>query len=437
MNWCFRTFEACYGAAYSFFMAIQDIYPTALRLLGRPVLVVGGGPVAARRAKGLLDAGARVTVVAPLASDPLRELAASGLLTWKPRTYLSSDVDGVWFVQTATGVAAVDAQVAADAEAQRIWCVNASDHESSAAWTPAVAVVDDVKIAINAGGDPRRAMALRDAVATALEVGDLPLRRRRASTGSVALVGGGPGDSGLITVHGRRLLGQADVVVADRLGPRGLLQELAPDVRVIEVGKTPGHHPVPQLEINRILVDEALAGHRVVRLKGGDPYVLGRGGEEAEFCRQNGVEVEVVPGVTSAISVPAAAGIPVTHRGLAKGFSVVTGHEELSEVPARPDHTVILLMGVAKLRESAAALADSGMPLDTPVGIVENGYMPEQRVTIGTLATIADQAEASGVANPAVIVIGDVVRVSPYAPEHFKTADYSTLTPNKPRVVTP
>lgn len=418
-------------------MAIQDIYPTALRLLGRPVLVVGGGPVAARRAKGLLDAGARVTVVAPIASGALRELAASGLLTWEPRTYLSSDVDGVWFVQTATGVAAVDAQVAADAEAQRIWCVNASDHESSAAWTPAVAVVDDVKIAINAGGDPRRAMALRDAVATALETGDLPLRRRRASTGSVALVGGGPGDSGLITVRGRRLLGQADVVVADRLGPRDLLQELAPDVRVIEVGKTPGHHPVPQLEINRILVEEALAGHRVVRLKGGDPYVLGRGGEEAEFCRQNGVEVEVVPGVTSAISVPAAAGIPVTHRGLAKGFSVVTGHEELSEVPARPDHTVILLMGVAKLRESAAALADSGMPLDTPVGIVENGYMPEQRVTIGTLATIADQAEATGVANPAVIVIGDVVRVSPFAPEHFKTADYSTLSPNKPRVVTP
>ncbi|WP_284763546.1 uroporphyrinogen-III C-methyltransferase [Arthrobacter sp. efr-133-R2A-63] len=418
-------------------MAIQDIYPTALRLLGRPVLVVGGGPVAARRAKGLLDAGARVTVVAPVASDALRELAASGLLTWEPRTYLSSDVDGVWFVQTATGVAAVDAQVAADAEAQRIWCVNASDHESSAAWTPAVAVVDDVKVAINAGGDPRRAMALRDAVATALETGDLPLRRRRASTGSVALVGGGPGDSGLITVRGRRLLGQADVVVADRLGPRDLLQELAPDVRVIEVGKTPGHHPVPQLEINRILVEEALAGHRVVRLKGGDPYVLGRGGEEAEFCRQNGVEVEVVPGVTSAISVPAAAGIPVTHRGLAKGFSVVTGHEELSEVPARPDHTVILLMGVAKLRESAAALAESGMPLDTPVGIVENGYMPEQRVTIGTLATIAEQAEATGVANPAVIVIGDVVRVSPFAPEHFKTADYSTLTPNKPRVVTP
>ncbi|GEB18041.1 uroporphyrinogen-III C-methyltransferase [Paenarthrobacter aurescens] len=405
------------------------------------MLVVGGGPVAERRAKGLLDAGAKVTVVAPVATENLHGLAASGLLTLEQRGYRTSDLDGVWFVQTATGAAAVDTQVAADAEAQRIWCVNASDHEASAAWTPAVAVVDDVKIAINAGGDPRRAMALRNAVATALETGDLPLRRHRkpdaagtTPAGSVALVGGGPGDSGLITVRGRRLLGQADVVVADRLGPRELLKELAPDVRVIEVGKTPGHHPVPQLEINRILVDEALKGNRVVRLKGGDPYVLGRGGEEAEFCRQNGVEVEVVSGVTSAISVPAAAGIPVTHRGLAKGFSVVTGHEELSEVPARPDHTVVLLMGVAQLRDSAAALAGSGLPLDTPVGIVENGYLPDQRVTIGTLGTIADQAEAVGVANPAVIVIGDVVRVSPFAPQHFKTADYSTITPNRPRV---
>lgn len=420
-------------------MAIQDIYPTALRLLGRSVLVVGGGPVAARRTKGLLDAGARVTVVAPVACPALTELADADLLNWEPRPYRTADVDGVWFVQTATGDAAVDAQVAADAEAQRIWCVNASDHEASAAWTPAVAVVDDVKIAVNAGGDPRRAMALRDAVATALDTGDLPLRRHRvsgsgATAGSVALVGGGPGDTGLITVRGRRLLGQADVVVADRLGPRDLLAELAPDVRVIEVGKTPGHHPVPQAEINRILVDEALQGHRVVRLKGGDPYVLGRGGEEAEFCRQHGVQVEVVPGVTSAISVPAAAGIPVTHRGLAKGFSVVTGHEELSEVPARADHTVILLMGVGQLRDSAASLARAGLPLGTPVGIVENGYLPNQRVTIGTLGTIADQAEAAGVANPAVIVIGDVVRVSPFAPSHFKTADYSTTTPNAPRI---
>ncbi len=400
-------------------MVMQDIYPTALRLLGRPVLVVGGGPVAARRAKGLLDAGASVTVVAPEASPALLELAEAGLLTWLARPYTSADVDGVWFVQTATGVPAVDAQVAADADAQRVWCVNASDHEASAAWTPAVAQVEDVKIAVNAGGDPRRAVALRNAVAAALESGDLPLRRHRASDdggkGRVALVGGGPGDPGLITVRGRRLLAQADVVVADRLGPRALLEELAPDVRVIEVGKAPAHHPVPQDEINRILVREALAGNRVVRLKGGDPYVLGRGGEEAIYCREHGVEVEVVPGVTSAVSVPAAAGIPVTHRGLAKAFTMISGHEELSNVPAGSDHTVVLLMGVGTLRESAAALAANGRGPDCPVAIVENGYGPDQRVTIGTLGSIAAQAEAVGVANPAVVVVGDVVRVSPLA----------------------
>ena len=424
-------------------MAIQDIYPTALRLLGRPVLVVGGGPVAARRAKGLLDAGARVTVVAPLASPALSGLADAGLLTWEPRRYAPSDVDGAWFVQTATGDPAVDARVSADAEAQRIWCVNASDHEASAAWTPPSPSWTTSR-SPSTPGETRAApwpCAMPSPPpwkpATCRCAGTVcPAPARHTATGSVALVGGGPGDTGLITVRGRRLLGQADVVVADRLGPRDLLTELAPDVRVIEVGKTPGHHPVPQSEINRILVDEALQGHRVVRLKGGDPYVLGRGGEEAEFCRQNGVEVEVVPGVTSAISVPAAAGIPVTHRGLAKGFSVVTGHEELSEVPARADHTVILLMGVGQLRDSAASLARAGLPQGTPVGIVENGYLPNQRVTIGTLGTIADQAEAAGVANPAVIVIGDVVRVSPFAPPHFKTADYSTTTPNAPRVLT-
>ncbi len=418
-------------------MVVQDIYPIALRLLGRPVLVVGGGPVAARRAKGLLDAGAAVTVVAPEASAALLELADAGLLTWRDRAYRSGDVDGVWFVQTATGVASVDRQVAADAEARRIWCVNASDHEASAAWTPAVAQVDDVKIAVNAGGDPRRAIALRNAVAAALESGDLPLRRHRvrnddggslasdlraaagglgrSPVGSVALVGGGPGDPGLITVRGRRLLVQADVVVADRLGPRSLLDGLDPDVRLIEVGKVPGHHPVPQSEINRILVREALAGHRVVRLKGGDPYVLGRGGEEAIYCREHGVPVEVVPGVTSAVSVPAAAGIPVTHRGLAKAFTMISGHEELSNVPSGSDHTVVLLMGVGTLRASSTALAAHGRGPDCPVAIIENGYGPNQRVTIGTLGTIADQAEAVGVANPAVVVVGDVVRVSPLA----------------------
>ena len=407
-----------------------DLYPTSLRLLGRDVLVVGGGKVAARRAQGLLDAGAKVTVVAPEAGHDVVRLAEAGLVAWVRRRYETGDLDGVWFVQTATGVPGVDARVAAEAEERRIWCVNAADHEASAAWTPATARVDDVTVAVNAGGDPRRAKALKDAIVAALREGKLPLRRHRVPSpaGRVSLVGGGPGAEGLITVRGRQLLAEADVVVADRLGPRGLLAELSDSVRVIEVGKAPGAHQATQHEINEILVREAMAGNVVVRLKGGDPYVLGRGGEEAEFCRRHGVDVEVVPGVTSAVSVPAAAGIPVTHRGLATGFSVATGHDELAELPARPDHTIVLLMGVRRLADSVAVLRSRGLDGTTPVAIVERGWTPEQRVTIATLGTIVDRARAVGVANPAVIVIGDVVRVSPYAPSHLRRTPHLSST---------
>ncbi|WP_433874653.1 uroporphyrinogen-III C-methyltransferase [Sinomonas atrocyanea] len=411
-----------------------DLYPTSLRLLGRDVLVVGGGKVAARRAQGLLDAGAKVTVVAPEAGHDVVRLADAGLVAWVRRGYETGDLDGVWFVQTATGVPGVDTRVAAEAEERRIWCVNAADHEASAAWTPATARVDDVTVAVNAGGDPRRAKALKDAIVAALREGKLPLRRHRAPSpaGRVSLVGGGPGAEGLITVRGRQLLAEADVVVADRLGPRGLLAELSDSVRVIEVGKAPGAHQATQHEINEILVREATAGNVVVRLKGGDPYVLGRGGEEAEYCRRHGVDVEVVPGVTSAVSVPAAAGIPVTHRGLATGFSVATGHDELAELPARPDHTIVLLMGVRRLADSVAVLRSRGLAGTTPVAIVERGWTPEQRVTIATLGTIVDRARAVGVANPAVIVIGDVVRVSPYAPSDLRRARAAHLSSTAP-----
>lgn len=407
-------------------MAIVDLYPTSLRLLGRPVLVVGGGTVAARRAKALLDAGAHVTLVTPVLSAPAKELAEAGLLTWHARSYESSDMDGVWYVVTAAS-AEIDAQVAADAQANRIWCVNHSSAQDSAAWTPAVATVQDIKVAVNAGGDPLRAVAIRNAIAAALESGDLPLERFRKSTqGSVALVGGGPGAEDLITVRGRRLLAEADVVVADRLGPRGLLGTLGADVKIIEVGKTPGHHPVSQSEINAILVREAQAGNRVVRLKGGDPYVLGRGGEEAIACRENGVDVQVVPGVTSAVSVPAAAGIPVTHRGLAKAFTMISGHEELENVPHGSDHTVVLLMGVGTLNRSVPILAAAGRGNDCPVAIIENGFAKDQRVTIGTLGTIRALAQTAQVRNPAVVVVGDVVRVSPLAPAELATECYGT-----------
>ncbi|WP_263730420.1 uroporphyrinogen-III C-methyltransferase [Cellulomonas sp. SG140] len=398
-------------------------YPLTLSVAGRRVLVVGGGPVAARRARTLVDAGAAVHVVAPQADPSLADLAAEGTITWSGRRYRSGDLDGAWLVHTATGDPDVDGQVLADADAARVWCVHAGDAAQATAWVPAVATVDDVVVAVNAGGDPRRASGLRDAIGALLKSGSLPLRRRRRpaagtstaarAVGSVALVGGGPGDPGLLTLRGRRLLAEADVVVVDRLAPHAVLAELDPDVLVVDVGKTPGHHAVPQDEINALLVQHALAGRRVVRLKGGDPYVFGRGSEEAEVCRRAGVPVEVVPGVTSAVAVPAVAGIPVTHRGVASGFTVVTAHDDIGAVPAVRDHTVVLLMGVAGLAGACRAMRAAGRPDDTPVGIVEDAFGPGERATVGTLGTIADLAERVGVRSPAVTVVGDVVRLSP------------------------
>ncbi|MGL3804654.1 uroporphyrinogen-III C-methyltransferase [Paeniglutamicibacter sp. R2-26] len=394
----------------------SPIHPLALRLAGKDVLCVGAGKVSARRVEQLLEAGAKITVIAPDAAGPIARAAAAGKLLWLRRGYEPGDLEGMWLAHTATGNKALDARVSADADARQTWCVNASDQAASSAWTPAATRTSEgVTVAVTAGGDPRRAAGLRNAIALAADTGLLPLRRRRSGAGSVALVGGGPGDAGLITVTGRRLLAAADVVVADRLGPRGLLKELDPSVRIIEVGKAPGDHLATQDEINAVLVAEARAGNRVVRLKGGDPFVLGRGGEEAAYCREHGVEVSVVPGVTSAISVPAAAGIPVTHRGVATGFSMATGHEELSELPARPDHTLVLLMGVARLARNTATLLGRGLPADTPVAVIERGWCPDQRITIDRLDSIAATAERIGVANPAVIVIGDVVRISPHA----------------------
>lgn len=386
-------------------------YPLTLDLAGRLAVVVGGGPVAARRAGAVVAAGAEVRVVAPALCEDLRDLVADGAVTWLPRDYEAGDLDGAWLVHTATGDPATDDLVAAHAEDARVWCVRADDAAASAAWTPAVARAGTVTVAVTAGGDPRRARALRDAISVALDTGTLPLRHHRPPTeGSVSLVGGGPGEPTLITTRGRRLLAEADVVVVDRLAPRALLEELAADVLVIDVGKTPGHHPVPQEEINDLMVEHARAGRRVVRLKGGDPFVLGRGGEEALACRAAGVPVEVVPGVTSAVAVPAAAGIPVTHRGLAKQVTVVSGHEGLDWASlAAVEGTLVLLMGVSGLAETAAALVSHGKPADTPVAIVESAYLPGQRTTAGTLATIAALAAARDVRPPAVVVVGEVV----------------------------
>jgi uroporphyrin-III C-methyltransferase/precorrin-2 dehydrogenase/sirohydrochlorin ferrochelatase len=384
-------------------------YPLLLDVAGRRVLVVGAGAVGARRATALADAGALVEVVAPIVSA---ELADDDRIAVSRRHYVSADVEGVWLAHACTGDDEVDAQVAADAETARVWCVRASSAAASAAWTPAVARVDGLVVAVNAGGDPGRAVAVRDAVRLLLQTGALPARRvrgSRGSMGSVALVGGGPGDPDLITVRGRRLLADADVVVVDRLGPRALLDELAPDVEVIEAGKAPDNHTLPQEAINSLLISLAEQGKRVVRLKGGDPFVFGRGGEELLALVQAGVPCDVVPGVTSAIAVPAAAGIPVTHRTLARQFTVATAHEDLDwSKLAAIEGTLVLLMGATRVERIAKELLSAGCDPSTPVAVIENGTTPAQRTTTGSLETIGDRATAVGVKAPAVVVVGDV-----------------------------
>lgn len=348
-------------------------YPLELDLTGRAVLVVGGGPAAARHARRLATAAAEVRVVSPEICEDLAELVDGARARWLRRELSVEDLNAVWLVHAATGSAETDAGVVALCEFARVWCVAESTPTATA----------------------RRPVTTR--------------RRDGDGTGRVALVGGGPGDDGLITARGLVLIREADVVVVDRLAPWGVLDDLDPDVEVIDVGKTPDHHPVPQPEINRLLVEHARAGKRVVRLKGGDPFVLGRGGEEVLACQEAGVPVVVVPGVTSAFAVPTAAGIPVTHRGMSRSVTVLTGHDD-------PDHgalvalggTVVVLMGVRRLSVLCAGLVANGMDPHTPVAFVERGWTPAQRTIRSTVADAVRDAERHDVRAPAVLVIGAV-----------------------------
>ncbi|HET9895543.1 MAG TPA: uroporphyrinogen-III C-methyltransferase [Streptosporangiaceae bacterium] len=404
-------------------------YPIELDMTGKQAVVVGGGRVALRRARALVDAGALVTVIAP---DVLPELAALDV-SIEHRRYRDGDLDGAWLVHAATSDAQVNAAVAAASEQRHIWCVRADAGQASAARMPAVTRHGDVTVAVTSGGDPRRSQRLRSAIGHALALGELPARARRrrrelTSVGSlatrrpvaghVALVGGGPGDPGLMTLLGRRLLAEADVVVADRLGPRDVLAELDPDVEVIEAGKAPGAHRLTQEQINNLIVERALAGQRVVRLKGGDPFVFGRGGEEALACVRAKVPVQVVPGVTSAVAVPAYAGIPVTHRGITQDFAVVSAHLDPSQPGATVDWaahatgpgTLVLLMAMAHLDQVTAELIKRGKDPATPVAVIQDGTTDKQQILVSTLNEVAAGAARHGIGSPAVVVIGEVVR---------------------------
>jgi uroporphyrin-III C-methyltransferase/precorrin-2 dehydrogenase/sirohydrochlorin ferrochelatase len=392
-----------------------NLYPLALRLRDRRVLVVGGGAVATRRVPALLAAGARVELVSPELTPALQGYVDAGRITWAARRFEPADLDGAWLVQVAIDDAAAAERISAAAEERRVFCVRADDRDAATAWTPAVTRHGQVTVAVTDGGDRRRAMAVRDLIADALESTPLAAPEHKG----VALVGAGPGDPELITVKGRRLLAAADVVVADRLVPGMLLGDLRPEVEFIDAAKIPYGPSAAQEEINRILVERALEGKFVVRLKGGDPFVFGRGGEEAIACADAGVPVLVVPGVTSSIAAPALAGIPVTHRGVTHEFTVVSGHvppespASLVDWPAlgRLRGTVVLMMGLKNLPKIAARLIAEGRAAGTPVAVVQEGSTAHQRSLRSTLGAVAADVAAAGIRPPAVVVIGDVVDV--------------------------
>ncbi|WP_129287753.1 uroporphyrinogen-III C-methyltransferase [Streptomyces sp. GZWMJZ-114] len=401
--------------------ATHPAYPAGLRLAGRKVVVLGGGQVAQRRLPALLTAGADVLLVSPSATASVEAMATAGELRWERRPYRAGDLEGAWYAIVATDDADANDAASAEAEERRVWCVRSDDADAASAWTPASGHSAGVTVAVlttePAERDPRRTAAVRDSLLRALDEGRVAVPRQAGGESPrVALVGGGPGDPDLITVRGRRLLAEADVVIADRLGPRDLLAELPPHVEVIDAAKIPYGRAMAQEAINDALITHAKEGKTVVRLKGGDPFVFGRGMEEAQALAAAGIPCTVVPGISSSVSVPAAAGIPVTHRGVAHEFTVVSGHvapgdpRSLVDWPAlaRLRGTLVILMGVDKLGAIAEALVRHGRDPETPVALIQEGTTAAQRRVDARLETAAETARAHDVRPPAVIVVGAV-----------------------------
>lgn len=450
----------------------MGIYAVGLELEGADCLVVGGGEVAARKVAGLREAGARVTVIAPELAPGLKAMAGAGAVRWIDREYRSGDLEGFVLVIAATDSEPVNQQVSQEARERKL-PVNVVDRTELCSFiVPAVARQGSLTLAVFTGGkspmlarrireelqqqygpeyeellallgelrprlancipQQRRRQAVYEAIVYSdalalIRQGRMPEVRDRAealiaaamdeevlpkATGTVYLIGAGPGDPKLITVRGLECLRSADVVVYDRLGTSELIQEARPGAELVDAGKTAGNHPMPQAEINRLLVERAEAGKVVARLKGGDPFVFGRGGEEAEVLAERGIRFEVVPGVSSAIAAPAYAGIPVTHRGVASSFTVVAGHGAgpVTDWTA-PDGTVVFLMGLGNLGPITRRLLEQGRPPETPVAVISSASCPDQKTVTGTLASIEALVAAADVTSPAVIVVGEVVKL--------------------------
>ena len=395
----------------------DNAYLAGLRLEGKKVVVVGGGSVAQRRLPLLIASRADVHVITRSATPAVEALSQQRPgISLELREYREGDLDGAWYAIAATDDPEVNAAIVADAEARRVFCVRADIARDGTAVTPASFEYEGLAVGVLAGGEHRRSAAIRSAIHEALQRGIITAETPGVLHGGVALVGGGPGDPELITVRGRRLLAQADVVVADRLAPPELLAELAPHVEVIDAAKIPYGRAMAQDAINALLIERAREGKFVVRLKGGDPFVFARGYEEVLACADAGIPVTVVPGVTSAIAVPALAGIPVTHRSVTHEFVVVSGHV----APGDPESlvnwnalaamsgTIVLMMAVERIELFADALLKGGRPAETPVLVVQQGTTSAERTVRTTLADAPRRIREDGVRPPAIVVIGAV-----------------------------
>ena len=432
-------------------------FPFFIQLEGTRGLLVGGGRVALRKAEKLLPFGAQLTVVAPCICPPLAALPG---LTLCRRAFADSDLSPAPdFVIAATGDRALDRRIAALCRARRILVNVVDDPAACGFYFPALVQRGRLCIGISTGGasptaaawlrqkieallppgfdgildrlaarreavkaeggsEAKRAERLQQAFALELAAAEAPhapaAARENAGPGRVALVGAGCGRADLITVRGLRLLQQCRAVVYDDLIDTALLDTAPAGAERIYVGKRSGRHSAPQAEINAALIALAQRGGLTVRLKGGDPYVFGRGGEEALALQRAGIPFEVVPGITAAIAVPAEAGIPVTHRGVSRAVHIITAHTQ-DETPdfsrwaaLAADGTLVFLMGLQRLPQIAAGLLAGGLPPQTPAAVLSGGNAPHPAAVRANLGEITDAARAAGVEAPAVIVVGDV-----------------------------
>ena len=459
--------------------------PAFLDVKGQRALVVGGGGAALPKIRLLRHAGAAVTVVSPIVESDVAAGARAGEIEWLARPFATTDVEGRAVVYAATGRDDIDARVARSARLNGV-PVNVVDRPDLSNFiTPAIVDRDPVIVAISTGGaapvlarrirariegllpdrlgrlarfaetfrtvartrvpttarrrfwerffdGPIAAQVLAGDEAGAREAMAASMRTNIAApTGRVAIVGAGPGSPDLLTLRALRLLRDADVVVHDRLVGPEIVELARRDAERIDVGKAPGRHSCAQHEINALLFHHASQGRRVVRLKGGDPFVFGRGGEELEYLAQRGVAVEVVPGITAAVGCAAAAGIPLTHRHAAQAVTFVTGHGASGEPEldwaslAGTGHTLAIYMGIASVESMAARLIAHGCAAGTPVAVVENGSLPGERIFEGTLGRLGELIRVHGIAAPALIIIGDVVaaRQTLAAASHRALAD--------------